>query len=112
GRGSVLTLPGRPVAAKTGTTNNYIDAWTIGYTPSLVAGVWAGNTDNSQMKRGYGGSKVAGPIWNEFMKRALEGATVENFAPAPASNTDKPILNGTANGGVTLKINEVTGNIA
>jgi len=112
GAGGILTLPGRPVAAKTGTTNGYIDAWTVGYTPSLVAGVWAGNTDNTAMKRGYGGSKVAAPIWNAFMKRALEGSSVESFPAMPQIKTDKPVLNGSTGGGITLKVDEVTGKIA
>jgi membrane peptidoglycan carboxypeptidase len=67
GAASTLTLPDRPVAAKTGTTNNYVDAWTWGYTPSLVAGVWAGNTDNTPLKPGFGGGRVAGTILNRFM---------------------------------------------
>jgi len=78
GAGSLLTLYGRPVAAKTGTTDEYRDGWTIGYTPSLVTGVWAGNNDNSQMKHG-GGYTVAAPIWNYYMNKALAGTPVENF---------------------------------
>ncbi len=112
GTDGVLTLPGRPVAAKTGTTNSYVDAWTIGYTPSLATGVWAGNTDNTSMKRGFGGSKVAGPIWKAFMTRALEDAPVESFDPLPESKTDKPVLNGSTGGGITLKVDKVTGKIA
>ena len=78
GAGSLLTLPDRPVAAKTGTTDEYRDAWTIGYTPSLVTGVWAGNNDNTPMKH-EGGYGVAAPIWNYYMRRALAGTTVEQF---------------------------------
>lgn len=94
GSNSVLTLGGRPVAAKTGTTNNYKDAWTVGYTPSLVAGVWTGNTDGSEMARGSGGSSVAAPIWNEFMRRALEGTAVEYFTSPAIPQTGKAILDG------------------
>ncbi|MBT4941840.1 MAG: PBP1A family penicillin-binding protein [Candidatus Magasanikbacteria bacterium] len=112
GTGGTLTLPGRPVAAKTGTTNKYIDGWTIGYTPSLVAGVWAGNTDNTPMARGYGGSKVAGPIWKQFMTEALKEAPVENFPEPPENTTNKPALQGSQGGGITLQINKVTGNLA
>lgn len=79
GRNNRLTLPGRPAAAKTGTTQEYRDAWTIGYVPGLVAGVWVGNNDNSAMKKGADGSVVAAPIWNEFMRRALEGKPAEEF---------------------------------
>lgn len=112
GSGGVLTLPGRPVAAKTGTTNGYVDAWTVGYTPSLVAGVWGGNTNNTAMTRGFGGSKVAAPIWNEFMKRALENTPVENFPEPPVNDATKPALRGSAGGSITLPINRVTGRLA
>jgi 1A family penicillin-binding protein len=78
GTGSQLTLKGRPVAAKTGTTNDYKDAWTMGYTPSLVAGVWAGNNDNSAMTRA-GGSIAAAPIWHDFMLKALGDSPAEQF---------------------------------
>lgn len=78
GTGGVLTLSGRPVAAKTGTTDEYRDAWTLGYTPSLVTGVWAGNNDNTTMDHAAG-SMIAAPIWNTFMKRALTGEKVEQF---------------------------------
>ncbi|MCH8049326.1 PBP1A family penicillin-binding protein [Patescibacteria group bacterium] len=94
GAHSLLTLPGRPVAAKTGTTDSYKDAWTLGYTPSLVAGVWTGNTDGTAMSRGSGGSTVAAPIWNEFMRRALEGTGVEFFNAPNIPVTGKSILDG------------------
>lgn len=79
GSGSALTLSGRPAAAKTGTTNSYKDAWTIGYTPSLVAGVWSGNNDGTPMTSG-GGAFAAAPIWHDFMTKALAGTTVEQFS--------------------------------
>ncbi len=63
-------FPGYDVAAKTGTTNDYRDAWTIGYTPSIVVGVWAGNNDNSPMKKEIAGYIVA-PMWHTFMEHAL-----------------------------------------
>lgn len=112
GAGGVLTLPGRPVAAKTGTTNNYRDAWTVGYTPSLVTGVWVGNTDNKEMTKGDGGSKLAAPIWKAFMIAALNKSPAENFPKAPANDAEKPILRGTVGGSVTLKINKETGRLA
>ena len=80
GSNSPLTFgKGRPVAAKTGTTQEWRDAWTIGYTPSLVTGVWTGNNDNTPMKRGSDGVYVAAPLWNEFMTKALAGTPVEQF---------------------------------
>ena len=74
-----LTLDKRPVASKTGTTNGYRDAWTIGYTPSLVTGVWAGNNDNTPMNAA-GGAIAAGPLWHDYMIRALENTPNEEFA--------------------------------
>ncbi len=112
GAGGILTLPGRPVATKTGTTNGYVDAWTIGYTPSLVTGVWAGNTKNTPMKRGFGGSKVAAPIWNAFMKEALKNTPVESFPTPPANDATKPALRGSEGGGVSLLVDKVTGKLA
>jgi membrane peptidoglycan carboxypeptidase len=78
GAGGPLTLKGRPVAAKTGTTNDYKDAWTMGYTPSLVTGVWVGNNDGTKMTQA-GGSIAAAPIWHDYMTKALEGTKVEQF---------------------------------
>ncbi len=80
GASNKLTLPGRPAAAKTGTTQKYHDGWTIGFTPSLAAGVWAGNNDGTFMKAPAGGSTVAAPIWNAFMIEALAGTPAENFS--------------------------------
>jgi 1A family penicillin-binding protein len=78
GAGSALSLSGRPAGAKTGTTNSYKDAWTMGYTPSLVAGVWSGNNDGTPMSSG-GGAFAAAPIWHDFMAKALAGTPVEQF---------------------------------
>ncbi|MBD3252035.1 PBP1A family penicillin-binding protein, partial [Candidatus Uhrbacteria bacterium] len=111
GTNSHLALPGRAVAAKTGTTNDYRDAWTLGYTPSLVAGVWAGNNDNTEMKRGAGGSAIAAPIWNAFMSEALTGSPAESFdAPTP-SNTTKDVLRGKAFE-TKVKIDTISGKLA
>ncbi len=77
---SALVLPGRLAAVKTGTSEKCIDGWTIGYTPSLVAGVWVGNNDNSPTD--LFGSAGAAPIWNEYMRNALAGTPAESF-PVP-----------------------------
>jgi 1A family penicillin-binding protein len=77
GSNSALTLGSRPVAAKTGTTQDFRDGWTLGFTPSLVAGVWTGNNNNSPMKQDA--VVMAGPIWNKFMKEALADTPVEQF---------------------------------
>ncbi len=74
-----LFIPGRSVAAKTGTTQKFRDAWTIGYTPYLAVGVWAGNNDNHPMRPGADGSYVAAPIWNKFMSQAIQKHTDDPF---------------------------------
>lgn len=75
-----LTLGNRPVAAKTGTTEDYKDAWTVGYTPSLVTVVWAGNNNNKPMTQAA--SIVSAPIWNTYMKAALSNSAPEKFEQA------------------------------
>src|SRR3989339_1189808 len=104
-----LVLPDRPVATKTGTTNDNKDAWTMGYTPALATGVWVGNTIPTPMKAG--GNTLAGTIWNKFMRTSTTNMPVENFPEAPTSTATKPILRG-ASGGIILKINSVNGKIA
>lgn len=80
GLNSVLNL-GRPAAVKTGTTNDYRDALTIGYTPELVTGVWIGNASTAPMDS-QAGASGAGPIWNRFMQTAL-AATPPSAFPVP-----------------------------
>lgn len=112
GQENKLHLKDRPVAAKTGTTNDYRDAWTIGFTPSLVTGVWVGNNDNSEMKRGADGSVVAAPIWNEFMQRALEGTEKEEFGVPPENTAQKPVLRGVIAQEVIAEIDIQSGKLA
>lgn len=112
GEKNYLTLSDRPVAAKTGTTNDYHDAWTIGYTPSLVAGVWVGNSDNKEMKRGADGSVLAAPIWNRFMAESLKDTPAESFSAPDPITTDKPVLNGSIIDGIKVKIDKVSGLLA
>ncbi len=66
-------LPGWPAAGKTGTSQDYRDAWFIGYTSRLVAGIWLGNDDNSPTRKATGGGLPV-EIWSRFMKAALQGA--------------------------------------
>jgi 1A family penicillin-binding protein len=77
GPNSVLRLS-RPAAVKTGTTDDWRDNWTIGYTPDLVAGVWVGNSDNTPMAR-ISGVRGAGPIWHNFMQEALADTPPREF---------------------------------
>ncbi|MCU0653267.1 MAG: transglycosylase domain-containing protein, partial [Candidatus Pacebacteria bacterium] len=78
GANSPLYFSSHNVAVKTGTTSDYKDGWIIGYTPSLVAGVWAGNSNNEPLKK-EPGSVVAGPIWHAFMEKVLDNYPKETF---------------------------------
>ena len=78
GEGSALVLS-RPAAAKTGTTTDWRDNWTVGYTPDWVMGVWAGNADNSPMVD-VSGIHGAAPIWHDLMEEVLKGTAVRDFA--------------------------------
>ena len=80
-----MNLPGRPAAVKTGTTNDYRDAWTVGYTPDLVVGAWVGNADNKPMQK-VAGSLGAAPIWHNVMARTLEGQPAQPFNPPQGIN--------------------------
>ena len=111
GSGTILTLGGRPVAAKTGTTNDFKDALTVGYTPSLVTGVWVGNNSGEVMGSGAAGFTVAAPIWNSYMRRALEGSPVESFeAPVPLSAPNST-LQGKLGIGDPVAIDKPTGTL-
>ncbi len=83
GRSSPLRLShARPAAVKTGTTTDWKDNWTIGYTPDLVVGVWVGNADNSSMI-GVSGVTGAAPIWRDFMEAALANSPLRPFRRPP-----------------------------
>ncbi len=77
GSNSVLAMP-FPAAAKTGTTNDFRDNWTLGYTPELAVGVWVGNADYSPMENTTGLTGAA-PIWSEFMQYAVQNITGGNY---------------------------------
>ena len=79
GTGWRVRAIGKPVAGKTGTTDEYKDAWFIGYTPSFVAGVWVGYDDGKPLGKAEVGGVAAAPIWLYFMEKALAGQPVENF---------------------------------
>jgi penicillin-binding protein 1A len=69
----------RPAAGKTGTTNNYKDAWFMGYTPELLTGVWVGKDKDESLGVNETGSRTAIPIWLQYMRKALAGAPIQNF---------------------------------
>jgi len=73
---------GRPCAGKTGTTNEYTDAWFVGYTPDLITGVWVGFDEKKPLGRFETGSRAASPIWVGCMQKAVAGRQVRNF-PVP-----------------------------
>ena len=73
GHNSLLTLPGRHVGVKTGTSDSFADAWTVGYTPHLVTAVWGGNANwNLKMTLNSDSYYIAAPIWHPFMQQALD----------------------------------------
>jgi membrane peptidoglycan carboxypeptidase len=78
GRNSILRID-RPAAVKTGTTTSFHDNWTVGYTPDLVVGVWAGNADYQPM-RDVTGVTGAAPIWHQFMRSVLTGTPEREFS--------------------------------
>lgn len=86
--GNALTIS-RPAAVKTGTTENYRDAWTVGYTPSVTVGVWVGNNDGKPMDN-IAGSLGAAPIWRLLMERAVRGTPVEQFR-APSTVVQRAV---------------------
>lgn len=91
---SLTEFDGYQVALKTGTTNDYRDAWTVGYTPFLTVGVWAGNSNNAPMQRQGSSILAALPMWNEFMKNIITDYQPEFFPPAPEFTSSVPMVNG------------------
>lgn len=79
GLNSLLNIPGRQVAVKTGTTNDKRDNWAVGGTPQVVVGAWVGNNDNSEMKSVASGVSGASPIWRRILLASLEGKPAVDF---------------------------------
>jgi 1A family penicillin-binding protein len=93
GEMSWLYFPDRPVAVKTGTTNNYRDAWVMGYTPNISVGVWCGNNDNTPMQKKVAGF-IAAPLWNAFLTEVFKTLPKEEFEKPVPQPEPKPILAG------------------
>jgi penicillin-binding protein 1C len=111
---SALVVDGHDVAVKTGTTNNFKDAWIVGYTPSLVVGGWAGNNDNTPMVKKISVLLVA-PAWNEFMTGVLANTPNEPFEQPtrdPSYDSLKPVLRGVWEGGDGYFIDTISGKLA
>ncbi len=92
GSNSPLHFPGYQVAVNTGTTQNYNDGWTMGYTPFAAVGVWIGNNDNAPTKDS--GVGLAAPIWNKIMKKLLETHPKEDFIKPETPPITNPALAG------------------
>lgn len=109
GQTSALSFNEYAVAVKTGTTNDYRDAWIVGYTPTISVGAWAGNNDNSPMEKRVAGFIVA-PLWREFMNIALQKYPPEPFVPpSPESSLESlpPVLRGVWNSNPSEGIHEI-----
>ncbi len=112
GANSPLTFRDRAVAVKTGTTNDYRDAWIIGYTPSLVTSAWVGNNDNSPMEKKVSGLVIS-PMWRQFFASAIESQPVEKFPPPEKTPADlPPVFRGFADGGVSYYVDKISGKLA
>ncbi|MFQ5561795.1 MAG: penicillin-binding transpeptidase domain-containing protein, partial [Nitrospinota bacterium] len=79
GTGRRAKVLNRPTGGKTGTTNDFVDAWFVGFTPGLSTAVWIGKDFHTPMGKNETGSRAASPIWVEFMKQALKGTPVQHF---------------------------------
>lgn len=90
GLNNKLFIPGRTVAAKTGTTQEFRDGWTVGFTPHIAVGVWVGNNNNQPMLPGSDGSFVAAPIWNQFMSQVIQEYPNTSF-PNYDINSNQPV---------------------
>lgn len=110
--GTALEFPGKKIAVKTGTTNNYRDAWTVGYTTDIVIGAWAGNNDNAPMEKKIAGFIVA-PWWHEIMDYALEYIpSGGGFVQPEPFKADRPYLRGEWRGGQEFIIDKISGKLA
>lgn len=113
GANSALYFPGKDVAVKTGTTNDYRDVWTVGYTPNIAVGMWAGNNDNTPLQKNIAGFIIT-PVWHAFMEEALKLTPSEQFlAPEPEDLTALPApLAGVWQGGEKYVIDKSSGKLA
>ena len=119
GENNYLTLGDRPVCAKTGTTSDFNDAWTIGFTPQIATAVWVGNNDNQKMIKGAAGGAIAAPIWRDYMLQATKNYPKTGFAEYKTDidgdeteKIQKPMLNGEMAQKTEIKIDKMSGLLA
>lgn len=113
GANSALYFPGKDVAVKTGTTNDFRDVWTVGYTPHIAVGMWAGNNNNTPLHKNIAGFIIT-PVWHDFMIEAMKLTPSERFIqPETEDLTDLPApLQGIWEGGEKYTIDKSSGNLA
>lgn len=114
GATSALYFPGKDVAVKTGTTNDYRDVWTVGYTPNIVVGMWAGNNNNASITQGNSAAATVSVVWHAFMEEAFKTTPPERFMPpTPEDLTLLPApLAGIWQGGEKYIIDTSSGKLA
>ncbi len=116
GENNYLTLGDRPVCAKTGTTSDFNDAWTLGFTPYLATAVWVGNNDNQKMVKGAAGGAIAAPIWRDYMSVATADDPKTGFIADEINEEEeginKPMLNGEMAQKNKVKIDKMSGLLA
>ncbi len=112
GENNSLKFENLDIAAKTGTTQEFKDAWVVGYTTNVAVSLWVGNNNNKSMKNGAAGSIVAGPIFNNFMTALSEKLVFGNFEKPKKTIREKEILNGGYVNKTTVKIDKISGKLA
>jgi 1A family penicillin-binding protein len=106
------SLRDKPVAIKTGTTNDYRDVWIEGYTPNIAVGAWAGRNDNTPMSHNLSGLVIS-PLWGAFMAEINDSIPKEYFKkPEPTPSDIKPVLRGIWKGGQSYFIDSVSKKLA
>lgn len=111
GENSLMYFKERDVAVKSGTTNDYKDAWVMGYTPNFVLGIWCGNNDNTPMEKKVAGY-IAVPLWNAVFSEILKTLPKEDFESYKKQDEPKPFLRGEWRGGKTYSIDSISKKIA
>lgn len=98
GSNTPLNFPSGGVAAKTGTTQDFHDGWTLGFTKRVALGVWVGNSDNTVLQEGADGVIVAAPLWRSYMNSLLTRYPATPFTDYIKVESDKPLVTGKMSG--------------